>query len=147
MNDKLTKANLKSMINAPLESVWPTIRAFDGIDKYLPIVNSCHLETHNDKTNRICNVQMGPNQTVNLVERLNFVDDTKHAIGFTIIEGPEIFKDLTEIITVSALSKNKCDIDFSATFKGENNVEVKKIIEEIYVMIVDGLKKLHENQS
>ena len=144
MNSNLTKADLESIINAPLESVWPTIRAFDGVEKYLSMVNSCHLETSNGQTNRVCSVQMGPNQTAKFVERLDFVDDIKHSIGYTVTEGPDLFKNATGIITISALSQNKCEINFSGTLNGQNNYEAKKIAEEIYAMILDGLKKLHE---
>lgn len=144
MNNNLTKANLKSTINAPLESVWPTIRAFDGVDKYLPMVNSCRLEINGNQTNRVCSVQMGHSQAAKFVERLDFVDDSKHSIGYTVTEGPEIFENATGIITISPLSKDRCEIDFSGTFKGENNHKVKKMAEEIYAMILEGLKKLHE---
>ena len=146
MNHNLTSANLKSTINAPLELVWPTIKRFDGVEKYLPMVNSCHLKIINGQTNRVCSVQMSPDQAAKFVEKLDFVDESKHAIGYTVTEGPEIFKDATGIITLSALSKDRCEIDFSGTFRGENNQQAKKMAEEIYAMILDGLKKMHEKQ-
>ncbi|TBR23130.1 MAG: SRPBCC family protein [Candidatus Nitrosotenuis sp.] len=144
MNNNLTKASLKSTINAPLEAVWPIIRAFDGVENYLPMVSSCHLEINGNQTNRVCSVQMGPSHAAKFVERLDFVDESKHSIGYTVTEGLEIFEGSTGIITISSLSKDICEINFSGTFKGENNHEVKKMAEEIYAMILQGLKKLHE---
>lgn len=49
------------------------------------------------------------------------------------------------IITVNKLSGNQCEIEFSGKFKGENNLEVKKMAEKIYSMMADGMKKLHES--
>lgn len=77
--------------------------------------------------------------------RLDFVDEQKHSIGYAIIEAPEPFKDATMIITVNKLSGNQCEIEFSGKFKGKNNLEVKKMAENIYSMMADGLKKLHES--
>lgn len=144
MNTSQTEVKLRTTINAPIESVWATIRTFDGIEKYLSVVSSSHLETDGNQTKRICNVQFGSEQTAEIVERLDFVDDTNRSLGYTIIEAPEPFKDAIGAITLGELSKNQCVIEFSGLLKGENNSEIKKMLEGIYSMMADGLKKLHE---
>ena len=47
--------------------------------------------------------------------------------------------------SLSETSAHECQIDFLGTFIGDNNQQAKIMVENIYSMMVDGLKKLHES--
>ncbi len=141
----ITTAYHKAIINAPLDSVWTTIKTFDRVERYLSVVSNSQVKEENNITKRVCNVQLNSNQKATLVERLDFVDDLRHSLGYTIIEAPEPFKDAVGTISLSETSDHECQIEFLGKFIGDNNKQAKSMAENIYSMMADGLKRLHES--
>lgn len=50
----MSEAKVRKTINAPVDKVWKTIRDFDGIDRYLPVVASCSVEGSGVGAKRTC---------------------------------------------------------------------------------------------
>ena len=75
-----------SVLHAPIASVWPLIRDFGSIGKWLPGVKSCQVEGDDpgDRVGAIRRLEMGD---VGLIrEQLLALSDTDHAVTFSIIE-------------------------------------------------------------
>ena len=75
-----------SVLNAPINAVWPLIRDFGAIGTWLPGVKSCTIEGNDpgDCVGAIRSVEMGD---VGLIrEQLLALSDTDYAVTFSIIE-------------------------------------------------------------
>lgn len=75
-----------SVLDAPIASVWPLVRDFGSIGKWLPGVQDCQIEGDDpgDRVGAIRCLEMGD---VGLIrEQLLALSDTDHAVTFSIIE-------------------------------------------------------------
>lgn len=138
------KIQVSSIINAPSEQVWKTIRSFENPERFVPIVTSSSIQKTENSTQRTCTVQLGE-QEGKLVEQLEKVDDEHKVLEFSVVDAPPPFVGLHNKYEISSLSDGKTNLNISTNLEN-SQPEAAKTIEEIFQMAVQGLKKLHEKE-
>ena len=138
------KIQASSIIDAPSEQVWQTVRSFENPERFVPIVTSSSVKRTGDSAQRTCSVQMG-NQEGRIVEQLEKVDDENKILEFSVAEAPTPFAGLHNRYEITSLSDGKTQVNISTNL-ANSTPEVAKTIEEIFQMSGEGLKKLHEKE-
>lgn len=139
----MTKIEVRQTINAPAEEVWQTIRTFENPERFVPIVTNSDVQKTGNSTVRTCSVQMG-NQEAKLVEKLDKIDDEHKVLEFSVSEAPPPFAGLQNRYKITRLSDGKSEINISTELNAPS--EVTQMIEGIFQMTAEGLKKLHEKE-
>ena len=135
---------VKKTIDVPANDVWETLRSFDRVERYVPIVKSSTIQGSGAGCQRTCSVQFGQ-QEAKLVEKLEYLDDDKMLLQFSISEAPTPFQGLQFQIQIISLDEAKSEVQISTKLQNGNS-EAIKMIQDIFQMTADGLKKLHENK-
>lgn len=65
---QMTFISTKLIIKAPASRVWETLRKFDGVERYLPVVKSSTVKGSGNGAERTCTVQMSHDQAPMLLE-------------------------------------------------------------------------------
>jgi carbon monoxide dehydrogenase subunit G len=147
MLSPMTIASTKSIINGPASKVWETLRNFDGVERYLPVVKSSIVKGSSEGAERTCTVQMSHDQAPMLFEeKLVKVDEANRSLSYVIVDSSMPIDDYVGTIKVTDLGENKCEVEWSSKFnaKGILEKESTSMIEGIAAMGLDGLRKLHE---
>jgi hypothetical protein len=79
------------------------------------------------------------------IERLESIDENARTSSYRILISPLPVDGYVSTMNVKDLGSNRCEVEWSSTFKpkGTPEADVKNLIEGIYSMGFDGLKKLH----
>jgi ribosome-associated toxin RatA of RatAB toxin-antitoxin module len=138
------KIEISSVIDAPADKVWETVRSFENPERFVPIVTSSSITRTGDSAQRTCTVQLG-NQEGRIVEQLERVDDENKILEFSVAEAPPPFAGLHNRFEITSLSDGKTKVNISTNL-ANSTPEVAKTIEGIFQMSAEGLKKLHEEE-
>ncbi len=137
----------KFTINAQADKVWGTLKSFDYVEKYLPLVQKTEVEGSGVGATRICTVSLPDGSTGKLSEKIESLDESQKTITISLKDGvlPETGAVVT--IKVRALDGNKTELDLSWTAepKGISEDELRNYILPIFKMLAEGLEKLHSN--
>ena len=139
------------IIDAPVNDVWNTLRAFVGNERFNPLVTSSTLEgstTVSVGCIRICYVSLDSGRNVLRTEEiLNSLDDENRTMIYTVNSAPGTpFEGLINKIEVIPLPNNESEVTFTGTMTGKDDLDIeakKKILDETYHKILVGLKNLH----
>ena len=137
----MTKILVKKTIDASAKDVWNTIRSFEGVERYLPIITSSTVKGSGAGAQRTCSVQFGDQQG-KILEIIDNLDDENKILQFSIVEAPFPFQGVQLNMQVKTLDKTKSEFQVWS----ELNDEQVQPIQEVFQMIADGLKKLHEKR-
>ena len=132
-----------AVINASPAKVWGIISSFDGVERYIPMVLTSEINGNHAGCERRCNIQLGPNQTANLVERLDSIDDNTRTLKYSIIDAPQPFPGLKGEVKVSN-HEGKSKVVWSGDILNSDK-QASMMLSGIYKMALDGLKKLTED--
>ncbi len=139
----MSEVRVKKIIKAPAERVWETIRDFDGIERYLPVVSSCTVEGSGVGATRTCVMQDG----LELQERIEGLDEKRRTLQYVLTKSsrPMPFDDYLGEIAVRYVGESETQVEWSSTFraKGVPESEIAKMHESLYSQAIDGLEKLH----
>jgi mxaD protein len=140
-------------INAPADQVWAKIRDFDGLDKWHPALES-------DKIVSGKNNEVGAERLLTLKgggtikEKLLAIDDKRHSMRYSILEGVLPVSDYTSTITVAGAGKDRSTVTWSGSFKRKdtsdkpaadaNDETATKTMGGVYQAGLDNLKKMLE---
>ncbi len=138
------KVNITTTIDAPAENIWKTIRAYDNVESFNPLVTSSTISGTEEGSKRVCQIQFGDQQG-ELVENLDSVDEENKTIKVSVITAPPPFGGQQITFQVKSLDKNKAELLIS-TEVAEGNDQAAKGIQDVFQMMADGLKKLHEKE-
>lgn len=138
----------KDIVNASADEVWRTLREFKHVESFLPVVASSTVEGSGVGCIRTCNLRDGvfPGITdAKTVERLESLDEQTRTLRYSLISGPLPVESYVATMKVRDLGDSRCEVEFSGSFepKGVPQTELAKMIEQVYSMGLDGLKKLH----
>jgi len=136
----MRKILVKKVINASANDVWNTIRSFEAVERYVPIITSSTVKGSGTGAQRTCSVQFG-DQKGKILEIIDNLDDENKILQFSIVEAPLPFQGVQLNMQVKTLDKTKSEFQVWS----ELNDEQVQPIQEVFQMIADGLKKLHEN--
>jgi len=136
------KVNITTTIDAPAENIWKTIRSYDNVESWSPLVTSSTITGTDEGCERVCQVQFG-NQQAELVENLDLVDEENKTFKISITKAPPPFGGQQITFQVKSLDDNKAELLIS-TEVADDNEQAAKGLEDVFQMMAEGLKKLHE---
>ncbi len=131
----------KTTINSPAENVWKTLSALDGVEKYLPVVKSSKIQGSGSCAQRTCQVQFGE-QKGTLVENIE-VDDQNKTLQISIEKGPAPFEGVRINMQVKSIDDKTSEFSVWSEVSDEQS----QPIQQIFQMMAQGLKQLHETKN
>lgn len=127
-------------INEKSEKIWETLRSFDKVENYMPIVTKTTVEGIGQGAKRICDVNMGT-QSFKIHETLEVLDDSNHSLIVSIDDGPIQMRGMKFTFVVKNLEKEGSEVTISTNV---DNPMAAAFSDSIFALIGTGLKKLHE---
>jgi len=141
----MTNVSVKNTINAPANEVWKTLSSFRDVEKYIPLVKSSTVEGSGVGAKRTCMIPNESGGEGKIEEELKSIDNDAKTFSYSITSSPMPLMNYLSTVKVKDLGNGRCEVEWSSTFepKGMAEKEVVKMINDIYVTAIDGLKKLH----
>ena len=138
---------VKHTINAPADKVWNTLKSFDHVEKYNPLVQKTEVQGSGVGATRICHISQPDGSTGKVSEKIESLDESQKTISVSIVDG--VLPATNAVITVkfNALDNNKTEIEFSmsAQPKGVSEDDLRNNFLPLFKIVADGLEKLHQN--
>jgi len=128
-------------INDSSEKIWNTIRSFDEVERYLPIVTKSVVEGNGQGAKRKCDVTMGK-QLFQIQETLEVLDDSNHSLTISLDRGPIQMRGMKFTFVVKNLSEGKSDLTISTNVE---NPDAANMAKSLFGITGQGLKKFHES--
>ena len=128
-------------INDSCEKIWNTLRSFDGVERYIPIVTKSVVEGNGQGAKRTCDITMGK-QIFQVQETLEVLDDSNHSLTISFDEGPIQMKGMKFTFVVKNLGEGKSDLTISTNVE---NPDAASMAKNIFAITGQGLKKFHES--
>ncbi len=141
----MTNVTAKDTINAVADEVWKTLSSFRNVEKYIPMVKSTTVVGSGVGAKRTCIVPNESGGEGKIEEELKSFDNDAKTFSYSITSSPMPFVNYLGTVKVKDLGNGRCEVEWSSTFepKGMPEEEVAKMIKDIYLTGIDGLKKLH----
>ncbi len=139
------KAQITTTIVAPAENIWSTIRSYDNVESFNPLVTSSTITGTDEGSERVCQIQFG-DQKAELVENLDLVDEENKTIKVSVTTAPPPFGGQQITFQVKSLNENNAELVIS-TEVADGNKQAAKGLEDVFQMMSEGLKKLHEGET
>ncbi len=133
-----------STIEAPAENIWKTIRAYDNVESWNPLVTGSKISGTDEGSERVCQVQFGDQQG-EIFENLDTVDEENKTIKVSVTKAPPPFGGQQITLQVKSSDENKAELLISTEVE-DGNDQVAKGLEGVFQMMAEGLKKLHEKE-
>ena len=127
-------------IKASRDKIWNTLRSFDKVENYMPIVTNTSVDGIGEGAKRICQVNMG-NQEFEIKETLEKLDESNHSLLISVDDGPIQMRGMKFTFVVKAKEDGGSEVTMSTNVE---NPAAVGFSETIFSMIGIGLKKLHE---
>jgi len=138
-------AQITTTIDASAENIWKTIRSYDNVESFNPLVTSSTVTGTDEGSERVCQIQFG-DQQAELVENLDSVDEENKTIKVSVTTAPPPFGGQQITFQVKSLDENKAELVIS-TEVADGNKQAAKGLEDVFQMMSEGLKKLHEEEA
>lgn len=143
----MVKIAKKFIINAQADKVWETMKSFDHVENYLPMVQKTELKGSGVGSTRTCTL-MNPDGsgTSKAIEQLDYVNENEKTMKFSMVEGPFPVSNCIVSVTINSLKNNQTELDISTLLepKGASENEVTHMFLDVYEMVALGLEKLHQ---
>ncbi len=141
----MMKVKITTTIDVPAENIWKTIRSYDNVERFNPMVTSSTITGTDEGSERVCQVQFG-DQQAKLVENLDLVDEENKTIKVSVTSAPPPFGGQQITFQVKSMDENKTELLIS-TEVADDNEQAAKGLEDVFQMMSEGLKKLHEGET
>ena len=138
------KVNITTTIDAPAENIWKTIRAYDNVESWNPLVSSSKISGTDEGSERVCQVKFGDQQG-EIFENLDTVDEENKTIKVSVTKAPPPFGGQQITLQVKSSDENKAELLISTEVE-DGNDQVAKGLEGVFQMMAEGLKKLHKKE-
>ena len=122
---------------ASAADVWQKLSDFGGLAGWMPGIKSCELKGQG--VGAVRTIAMGP---IQIVERLESLDNAKRRLSYALLEGPMPLKNFLATIEVTEKSPTSCRVDWSASFDLPPGVSQEQIAPGIEAGYGGGLKAL-----
>ena len=141
----MTDVSVKGIINASADDVWKTISSFSEIEKYIPLIKSSVTEGSGLGTKRTCTIATPDGNEAKINEEITNFDENAKSLTYEITGfSPFPFENYKATVKVTDAGNNTCEVEWSCTFDAKGpEAEVTKMMNDVYVAAIDGLKKLH----
>ena len=137
----------KYTINAPSDKVWDTLKSYDYVEKYLPLVQKTEVQGSGVGATRVCTISQPDGSSGKVFEKIESLDESQKTISISIADGVLPATNAISTTKVNALDGNKTELDLSWTAepKGISEEDLRNFILPIFKMLAEGLEKLHPN--
>ena len=132
----------KITINSPVENIWKTLSALDGVEKYVPVVKSSKIQGSGSGAQRTCEVQFGEKKGT-LVEKIEKVDDQNKTIQVSMENAPTPFEGVKVNMQVKPIDDKTSEFSVWS----ELSYEQSQPIQQLFQMMAQGLKQFHEPKN
>ena len=141
----MTNVVVKDTINAAADEIWKTLSSFRDVEKYIPLVKSSTVEGSGVGAKRTCIIPNESGGEGKIEEEIKSFDENAKTFSYSITSSPLPVENYLGTVKVTALGNDRCEVEWSSTFepKGLPEEEVSKMINDVYVSAINGLKKLH----
>ena len=138
---------VKYTINAPADKVWETIKSYDYVEKYLPLVQKTEVQGSGVGATRICTFSQPDGSSSKVFEKIESLGESQKTISISIADGVLPAINVISTTKVNALDGNKTELDLSWTAepKGISEEDLRNYMLPIFKMLAEGLEKLHSN--
>ncbi len=138
----MTEVVVSKQINAVAVDVWDKLVSFRGIEEFSPIEKSV-TQGEGEGATRTCYLPDG----AAIHEVLDKVDNTKMEMQYQITEGPFPISGYLSTVKVEATGNNSCKVTWGSEFETEAEIEMVKLFEGFYNVIIDSLETLVNSQN
>lgn len=128
-------------IAAPASEIWKTLSSIDGVEKYLPIVQSSSVEGSGNGAQRTCSVSFG-DQQAQIVEKIDQFNNDTMSMRISIVNAPTPLQGIQLSQKVTSLGEKNSKVEILSDLSEEQLPHVQGIMQ----MLISGLKKLHEEK-
>jgi len=133
----------KYTINAPADKVWDTLKSYDYVEKYLPLVQKTEVQGSGVGATRVCTISQPDGSSGKVFEKIESLDESQKTISISIADGVLPAINAISTTKVNALDGNKTELDLSWTAepKGVSEEDLRNFILPIFKMVAEGLEK------
>ncbi len=141
----MTNVSVKDTIYAAADEIWKNLSSFRDVEKFIPLIKSSTVEGSGVGAKRTCIIASESGQDGKIEEEIKSFDDDAKTLSYSITSSPLPVENYLGTVKVKDTGDGRCEIEWSSTFepKGMPEEEVAKMINDIHVAAIDGLKKLH----
>jgi hypothetical protein len=131
--------SVSTELEAPVDTVWETIRDFKAINRYATGITQCKMEGDGIGSIRKLTVASGE-----ILERLESLDDQAKEITYSLIKSPLPIESCQSTMSLSYVDEGKCSIKWSSSFEpdGVPEKEAIRVLSAVYKSGIEGLKRL-----
>lgn len=133
---------MKTTLQAPAEEVWKTVRDFGRVGEYVAAV--LRIQTQGRGVGALRTLTL--RNEVRVRERLESLNDQKKTLSYSVLETPLAMKGYFATMKIKDLGEGRCELTWESAFQAQESEEgrIKRVIERLYALGFEGLKKLHE---
>ena len=133
--------SMETTLNTTANNAWETISNFNGLCKFIPAVIKSETEGTGVGAVRTLTLENG----AVIIEKLERLEETAaRTLSYSIVASPLPVDSYLATMQVLDFGGNQCKLIWSSRFepKGTTEEEAQGVIEGIYSMGFEGLKKL-----
>jgi len=138
----MNNVSVKITIEAPAEKIWENLSSFSGVERYVPMVKSSTVQGCGEGAQRTCSIQMG-DQEGKLLEKLTKLDEENKTLQISMLEAPTPFQGVAINMQVKSIADGKSEFHVWSELSEEQG----QMMQGVFQMIADGLKKFHEEKK
>lgn len=130
------------IINAPIENVWVNISKATGVNTWLPVITSCHLEGQGEGAKRVCRTEQG-----DMNETIVKIDHENKIFQYSIDKQPLLPIDNPIGTMELKIQNGSTQLNWNLEFdiKDESLLsEVQRVIEGMYKVGAKGLESISQ---
>ena len=135
---------VSSVMNAPAEKVWATIRPFDAVVNWLPFVKSSPIEDGGDPTRVGCVRVLTQTDGEVFREVLVALSDAERSYSYTFVSSPvPVRNHLTTLRVLPITDGDLCYVEWSSRFEIDPQYEAR-LVDLMNQNFLVGLRNLAE---
>ena len=138
---------VSSVVNAPAEKVWATIRRFDAVADWLPFVKSSPIEDGGDPTRVGCVRVLTQTDGEVFREVLVALSDAERSYSYTFVSSPVPVRNHRTTLRVLPITDgNRSYVEWSSRFEIDQKYEAQ-LVDLMNQNFIAGLRNLDEKFS
>jgi len=135
---------VSSVVNAPAEKVWATIRRFDAVVDWLPFVKSSPIEDGGDPTRVGCVRVLTQTDGEVFREVLVALSDAERSYSYTFVDSPvPVRNHLTTLCVLPITDGDRAYVKWSSRFEIDPQYETQ-LVDLMNQNFLAGLRNLAE---
>lgn len=113
----MAKVFVSSIINAPADTVWQTVRDFNGLPEWHPAIRDSEIEQGRASDSVGCVRSFHLQDGGHIREQLTALSDPQRTMDYVILESPMPVSNYTATLSVRPVTdNNSCYVEWTAEF-------------------------------